>query len=372
MHSSGSKTKDMSFGESKNRGEKGEERRERNVLAPPKEVREAEVSPLLSSLRIKEAAKRLGFSHCGLAPAEPVDEAFMAHYEQWLREGKQGEMHYMENHLALRRDPRLLLSGAKTVVSLAMSYNPGSSETQKGIAWYAQGRDYHEVIKERLQRLIAPLNPPMMGDYSSATQSLPLMGEPEGAMGVRICVDTAPIMEKYWAWRCGLGWIGRHTQLVIPHEGSAFFLAEILLTMEADVYDKPLYDTPYHAGCKGCRRCLDACPTKAISEHGMDARRCLSYLTIEYRGELPEGSKPYLDECFYGCDRCLRACPHLAMNEATSVDEFRPSSALLAMMPEDWSRLSVEEYRSLFRGSAVKRAKFEGLQRNIAAMRSQD
>lgn len=317
MHSSGSKTKDMSSG-------------------------------VLSSKYIKETAQRLGFSHCGLAPAEPVDEAFMAHYEQWLREGKQGEMHYMENHLAIRRDPRLLLPGAKTVVSLAMSYNPGSSETQKGIAWYAQGRDYHEVIKERLRQLIAQVP------------------------RVRICVDTAPIMEKYWAWRCGLGWIGRHTQFVIPHEGSAFFLAEILVTMEADVYDEPIYDTPYHAGCKGCRRCLDACPTKAISEHGMDARRCLSYLTIEYRGDLPEEVKPYLDECFYGCDRCLRACPHLATNEASPVDDFRPSSALLAMMPEDWSRLSVEEYRSLFRGSAVKRAKFAGLQRNIAAMHSQD
>ena len=305
-------------------------------------------SGVLSSKYIKETAQRLGFSHCGLAPAEPVDEAFMAHYEQWLREGKQGEMHYMENHLAIRRDPRLLLPGAKTVVSLAMSYNPGSSETQKGIAWYAQGRDYHEVIKERLRQLIAQVP------------------------RVRICVDTAPIMEKYWAWRCGLGWIGRHTQFVIPHEGSAFFLAEILVTMEADVYDEPIYDTPYHAGCKGCRRCLDACPTKAISEHGMDARRCLSYLTIEYRGDLPEEVKPYLDECFYGCDRCLRACPHLATNEASPVDDFRPSSALLAMMPEDWSRLSVEEYRSLFRGSAVKRAKFAGLQRNIAAMHSQD
>ncbi len=305
-------------------------------------------SVLLNSKNLKAEALSLGFSHCGLAPAEPVPEAFMQHYEQWLRQGHQGEMHYMENHLALRRDPRLLLPGARTVVSLAMSYNPGKSDTQSGIAWYAQGQDYHEVIRGRLQQLL---------------QTIPQLTPTD----VRICVDTAPIMEKYWAWRCGLGWIGRHTQVVIPHVGSAFFLSELLLTSESDSYDLPRYPQPYHSGCGNCRQCLDACPTHAISDEGMDARRCLSYLTIEHRGPLPEGTGRYLGDCFYGCDRCLQACPHLNCGLSTPVPEFQPSPRLLAMTPDEWRRLSVDQYRQLFRGSAVKRAKYEGLVRNIHA-----
>jgi len=303
-------------------------------------------SELLNSRTLKAEALRLGFSHCGLAPAEPVDEAFMQHYEQWLRKGCQGEMHYMENHLALRRDPRLLLPGARTVVSLAMSYNPGHEATQPAIAWYAQGQDYHEVIRQRLRQLL---------------QSIPSLSPEE----TRICVDTAPIMEKYWAWRCGLGWIGRHTQVVIPHEGSAFFLAEVLLAREVDAYDKPQYDHPYHSGCGNCHRCLDACPTQAISDQGMDARRCLSYLTIEHRGPLPDGVGKHLGDCFYGCDRCLRACPHLSQAERSPVQEFQPSPQLLGMTPREWQQLSPSDYQQLFRGSAVKRAKYEGLIRNI-------
>ena len=366
----------------------------------------------------------------GLAPAEPVAPAFMAHYEEWLRKGWQGDMHYLENHLTLRSDPRLLLPGAQTVVSLAMSYNPGEGDTQKGIAWYAQGRDYHEVIRERLTLLTAHLSgedtipplqgrsggvtipplqgmsgevtipplqgrsggvtipplqgrlgevtipplqgrsggvtiPPLQGRLGGVTIPSPTGGGQEGALW-RLCVDTAPIMEKYWAWRCGLGWIGRNTQLVIPNEGSAFFLAEILTTMQADHYDTPLFPTPYHAGCKDCRRCLDACPTGALSDEGIDARRCLSYLTIEHRGELPQEAAPHLHTHFYGCDCCLRSCPHLS-HKATTVAEFQPSPQLLGMTREDWATLTPEQYRQLFRGSAVKRAKYEGLMRNIKA-----
>ena len=292
---------------------------------------------------VKAEALRLGFSHCGLAPAEEVDKAFMHHYEQWLSEGRQGGMHYMERYLALRRDPRLLLPGARTVVSLAMSYNPGTEPTQPALAWYAQGRDYHDVLRQRLQILL---------------QVLGLEG--------RICVDTAPVMEKYWAWRCGLGWIGRHTQLVVPREGSAFFLAELLLTQEADHYDTPLYSRPYHEGCGRCRRCIEACPTSALSDEGIDARRCLSYLTIEHRGPLPQETYRHLSECFYGCDRCMRACPHLS-HEATSVEDFVPSDELLSMSSTDWLHLTPLQYQLLFRGSAVKRAKYEGLMRNIQA-----
>ena len=335
----------------------------------------------LNSKQLKAEALRLGFHACGLAPAGPVDEAFMAHYENWLRQGRQGEMHYMENHLDLRRDPRLLLPGAQTVVSLAMSYNPGKADTQKSIAWYAQGKDYHDVLRERLGALVSRLSP----------SPLP----PES---FRICVDTAPVMEKYWAWRCGLGWIGRHTQLVIPRRGSAFFLAEILTTLEADEYTPPPSPSPSPSqgggngnamptsnylpslggagggcSCGRCRRCLDACPTRALSDEGIDARRCLSYLTIEHRGELPPWAKPHLSECFYGCDRCLRACPHMRADTPSDADEeFRPSAELLAMTPEQWQTLTPEHYRQLFRGSAVKRAKYEGLMRNITSPQSDD
>lgn len=342
-------------------------------------------SGVLKSKILKAEALRLGFSHCGLAPAEPVDEAYMQHYEDWLRRGWHGDMHYLENHLALRRDPRLLLSGAKTVISLAMSYNPGLAETQPALAWYAQGRDYHEVVRARARRLLEkslPGSPCQEGKGASTSRdgSFPDR-EGEG----RVCVDTAPVLEKYWAWRCGLGWIGRHTQLVIPHEGSAFFLAEILMTVEADYYDEPQTHPgpPYKGGsrasgknslpkegwggspCGTCHRCLDACPTRAITDEGLDARRCLSYLTIEHRGPLPPSIAPYLRECFYGCDRCLRACPHLSRSAASPVPDFLPSPALLAMTPTQWTQLSREDYQSLFRGSAVKRAKFEGLRRNI-------
>ncbi len=346
----------------------------------------------------------------------------MAEYEQWLRNGYHGDMHYLENHLDLRRDPRLLLPGAKTVVSLAISYDLAGLPTQPGLALYAQGRDYHEVVKERLKALLQKIRtlpqpslvgkktlplPSLVGrgqDVSSpeseevvspesgnvTTPSLQgragggsegesggsegesggSEGEPEGSSppkggwGGRICVDTAPIMEKYWAWRCGLGWIGRNRQLIIPHEGSAFFLAELLLAAEADHYSLPLREGRGGSFCGRCHRCLDACPTGALSEEGLDARRCLSYLTIEHRGPLPDDVRPHLSECFYGCDRCMRACPHYRPQQ-TPVPEFRPSEQLLNMQPADWQQLTPEQYRELFRGSAVKRAKYEGLLRNI-------
>lgn len=364
MHFNGLRTKDMSSDASKNklRGE-------------------------LSSALLKKAAYNLGFSHVGIAPAESVPNEVINHYEQWLRNGCHGDMQYLEKYLDVRRDPRLLLPGAKTVVSLALSYNPGDSPTQPSIAWYAQGRDYHDVAREKLrllaQKTLVPALPHNVEGVKAAGEDnqspSPLWGRDLGrgssTVSYHICVDTAPILEKYWAWRCGLGWIGRHTQLVIPHEGSAFFLCELLLTLEADEYDEPMSPlsplsshfsplTPHP--CGSCHRCVDACPTGAISADGLDARRCLSYLTIEHRGPLPPSAIQHLKPCFYGCDRCLRACLHLS-REATSVDDFHPSPELLAMTGSDWSSLTPEQYRELFRASAVKRAKYDGLMRNISA-----
>ena len=330
----------------------------------------------LSNERIKAEAERLGFVRCGMAKAEPVDEAFARHYRAWLEAGCQADMHYLENHLDKRFDPRLLVPGVRTVVSVAMNYYP--ARVAPGIAWYAQGKDYHDLLRERLTQLMQAI----------------------GAHG-RCFVDTAPVPERYWAWRCGLGWIGKHSQLVVPHQGSAFFLGELFIEEDVDAYDQPMPNR-----CGRCRRCLDACPTRALEiengklkiedcckskiENGklacseelegiadssifnlqfsiFNSHKCLSYLTIENRGELPPWAGEKMGDTFYGCDRCLRACPHLHA-EPTTEPLLQPSEALLSMTPTDWQQLTVEQYRLLFKGSAVKRAKYEGLMRNLHAM----
>lgn len=244
-------------------------------------------------------------------------------------------MDYMAGHMDMRLDPRLLVEGVKTIVSVAMNYLP--PQRAAGISLYAQGRDYHDVMRERLKMLMEEI----------------------GGTG-RVFVDTAPVLERYWAWRSGLGWIGRNHQLIIPGQGSTCFLGELFLTEEADNYD-----TSLPGGCGDCLRCVDACPTGALTKEGMDARQCLSYLTIEHRGALPKGTQ--LKETFYGCDRCQEVCPHLRGACPTAETAYFPSETLLAMTPEDWRGLTVEQYRELFRGSAVKRAKFEGLKRNLDA-----
>ncbi|MCD8302719.1 MAG: tRNA epoxyqueuosine(34) reductase QueG [Prevotellaceae bacterium] len=298
----------------------------------------------LNSELLKAEAQRLGFSHCQMAPAEPVPEEVQACYRQWLDEGRQADMHYLERYPLMRFNPCQLVQGVKTVVSLALSYHPGSLPTQKGLAWYAQGMDYHLVIRGKLQKLM---------------QSLGLAGSG--------FTDTAPVLEKYWAWRCGLGFLGRHTQLVIPHLGSAFFLGELFLREESDHYDSPLTPSFFSNLCGDCHRCEQACPSGAISASRIDASRCLSYLTIENRGALPTWSQSLLGECFYGCDRCLRSCPHLQSDGQPPIPEFRASDQLLSMSPADWQSLVPVRYSQLFRHSAVKRAKYASLMRNIKA-----
>lgn len=299
----------------------------------------------LSSAQVKAEAARLGFSACGLAPAGPLPPARTAAFDRWLAEGRHAGMDYLGRHAALRGDPRLLVPGAQTVVSLALAYAPATAPPPGGfrLARYALGLDYHDVVRLRLRQLMQAL----------------------GAEGAgRACCDTAPVDERYWAVRCGLGWQGRHTQVILPGQGSYFFLGELILTLPADRYDEPLAD-----GCgTACRQCLDACPTGAIRGKGpMDARRCLSYLTIEHRGPLPEGTGRHLGHCFYGCDRCAEACPHNRHARPTAVEAFEPRPGLLAMTDADWRALDIETYRRLFKGSAVKRAKYEGLLRNIRA-----
>lgn len=303
---------------------------------------------------VKAEARRLGFALCGMAPAEPVDARYADAYRRWLEEGRHADMHYLENHFDKRMDPRLLVEGTRTVISLAFNYFP--NEVAEGIAWYAQGRDYHDLLRERMTQLM---------------ETIGLHG--------RCFVDTAPVPERYWAWRCGLGWIGKHSQLVVPHIGSTFFLGELFVQEEMDAYDSPM---PNH--CGRCSKCIDACPMGAITEpqlleggvlgpesHCFDSRRCLSYLTIENRGDIPAEAKAMMSDTFYGCDRCTKACPHLH-GTPTAEPQFRPSQELLSMTPTDWQQLTPEQYQSLFKGSAVKRAKYDGLMRNIKSRFSSD
>ncbi len=304
---------------------------------------------MLHSSILKAEARSLGFSACGVAAAGPVDEVTSGQLRQWLDDGRQAGMTYMTAHLDKRLNPQLLLPGARSVVSVALNYFPRQrlSSSQLQFAYYAYGRDYHDVMRTRLSLLLERLR----------------QHAPQPAFEAKLCCDTVPMLDRYWAWRAGLGWIGKNTNLIIPRQGSFCFLGEIILTAPFDRYDRPQAD-----GCGTCEQCLHACPTRALCRpRSLDARRCLSYLTIEHRGHIPSAFAHRLHPYIYGCDRCQLACPHNRHATPTSVDEFAPNAQFLSMSSSDWQNLTREQYQTLFRGSAVKRAKFDGLCRNIAA-----
>ena len=307
----------------------------------------------LSTSFLKTIAPRLGFSACGVAPAIPVEEEVADAFRRWIAEGNHADMAYLANNVEKRLNPALLMEGAQSVVSVALNYYPAQlldAENQYEFAWYAYGQDYHEVMKARLNELAETL-----------------LADVEGEVHYRVFCDTAPLLERYWAWRCGLGWIGKNTQLIIPRAGSAFFLGEI-------IFDRPFsdYDKPMVGRCGTCTRCLNACPTQAlVRPYMLDARRCLSYLTIEYRGEtLPAEAARAMGNCIYGCDRCQQACPWTRFSRPTEVEEFMPKTEFSSLSRERLQYLTVEEFRHVFRGSAVKRAKYEGLMRNVKAVDS--
>lgn len=302
--------------------------------------------------KIKAEASRLGFFVCGFARAAPVSEAMRRHYLGWLADGRNADMAYLGNNLDKRFDPRLLMPGVKTIVVVAQNYFPARRlpEGEPQIADYALGLDYHDIVKQKLRQLAATVG---IADY-------------------RAFVDTAPVLERYWAVRAGLGWIGKNQQLIIPHAGSEFFLGELFVTVELPP------DEPLPNRCGTCHRCVDACPTHALSlpatcveGYGditrFDARLCLSYQTIENRGELTVDAKAAMGDTFYGCDRCQRACPWNRFAKPSTEPLLQPREELLAMTRQKWENLSEEDYRRLFKGSAVKRAKYEGLMRNIKA-----
>jgi epoxyqueuosine reductase len=292
---------------------------------------------------IKAKALSLGFSAIGIAKAEAVDNTTGIHFRQWIDEGKHAGMDYMCHNIDKRLNPKLLMGNAKSIISVALNYYPQRliSEEQYQISFYAYGKDYHELIKDRLHTLAAELN---FTNY-------------------RAFCDTAPILERYWAVKAGLGWTGRNHQLIIPHAGSTFFLGELFLDIELE------YDHELQNRCGNCHRCIDSCPTDALHcKKGLDANRCLSYLTIENHGEIPDDLTGKMGNYIYGCDRCILSCPWSRFSSPTTEPQLQPTEELLNLTKEQWCNLTIEEYRYLFKKSAIKRAKYEGLMRNIHAI----
>ena len=301
----------------------------------------------MTAKMIKDEAARLGFLVCGIARVEPV-EAEMRRLDTWLAKGYQAGMAYLANHREIRRDPQGLVEEAKSIISVALNYYPARKRDpeQPHIAYYAYGRDYHEVVKEKLRQL-----------WQYVARNLP-----EGtAEDARVFTDSAPLLERYWAWKAGLGWIGKNTQLILPGKGSYFFLGEIVTTWEADAYDKPV-----PSRCGTCDRCLQACPTRALEKaYTLNANHCLSYLTIENRGEIPPREARLLGNRLYGCDTCQQVCPWNRFATPATEPDFQPSEALLQLQKEDLKMFTKDDYNRIFAKSAVKRAKYEGLIRII-------
>ncbi len=294
---------------------------------------------------VKQTAQKLGFDFCGISKAEFLeDEA--PRLEAWLKKGNHGEMCYMENHFDKRLDPSKLVPGAKSVVSLLYNYYPEKDLAEEHpdhlkLAKYAYGEDYHFVIKDRLKTFMSILKEEI--------------GDVEG----RVFVDSAPVMERQWAAKSGLGWLGKNTLLINKGQGSYFFLAELIIDLELEP-DGPIKDY-----CGSCTRCIDACPTDAITPYEVDANKCISYLTIELKDQIPDSFQGKMDNWVFGCDICQEVCPWNRFSKPHSEPTFHPKNELLELFNNNWQDLTEEVFRSVFKGSAVKRTKLEGLKRNI-------
>jgi epoxyqueuosine reductase len=292
---------------------------------------------------IKSEAKRLGFLSCGISKAGFLEQE-APRLENWLNKNHNGQMAYMENHFDKRLDPTLLVEDAKSVVSLLLNYYP--SETQEGdgfkISKYAYGQDYHFVIKEKLKELLFSIQE-HIGDVSG-----------------RVFVDSAPVLDKAWAAKSGLGWIGKNSNLITQKVGSFYFIAELILDLDLE-YD---YATTDH--CGSCTACMDACPTEAIiAPYVVNGSKCISYFTIELKENIPQEMKGKFDDWAFGCDTCQDVCPWNRFSKAHSEPLFNPNPEVLTMSKKEWLEITEETFRVVFKNSAVKRAKFDGFKRNI-------
>jgi epoxyqueuosine reductase len=298
---------------------------------------------------IKDKAQELGFFYCGFSKATFLEEE-APRLESWLNNNYHGSMAYMENYFDKRLNPKLLVDNARTVISLLLNYH--TEETQKDpkapkLSKYAYGEDYHFVIKDKLNDLLA------------------FMKEEIGDIGGRVFVDSAPVMDKVWAKKAGVGWMGKSTNLIHPKEGSFFFIAEIITDIEIEA-DGPMKDY-----CGTCTKCIDACPTEAIiAPYLVDGSKCISHLTIELKDAiLPDQFKGKMDNWMFGCDVCQDVCPWNKFGKIHQEKRFQPSARLLDLTKGDWEDLEQETFQLLFKNSAVKRTKFEGLKRNISFLK---
>ena len=301
-------------------------------------------SDIVDAIRAK--AQEIGFAACGFASVGDVPDAVYKHWQEWIAAGKHASMSYMEQHAVLRRNPQELLPGARTVISLALNYYPAESmpAANPRFARYAYGEDYHDVMRR------------MMGELVQHIQSL-------RCCDCRCCCDTAPIFERYWAVQAGVGFIGRNSQLIIPDSGSYFFLGEVLTTLELPA------SQPLLSQCGSCRKCIDACPVGAISEdRSIDARRCISCQTIENRGVIPAEVAQRMGRRVYGCDTCQEVCPHNSHATPTTVEAFKPNEEFSTLTYQRLCRLTQDDFSRIFARSAVKRAKYQGLMRNVEAL----
>lgn len=299
---------------------------------------------------IKQEAYKLGFQFCGISKAEFLEEE-APRLESWLNNGFQGEMSYMENHFDKRLDPRLLVEGARSVISLSLNYYTDKKQEDPSapkLSKYAFGTDYHFVIKDKLKLLLEAIRQEI--------------GEVNG----RAFVDSAPVLDKAWAKKSGLGWVGKHSNLINKNTGSFFFLAELIVDLDLEYDIKPSHDH-----CGTCTRCIDACPTEAIvAPYLVDGSRCISYLTIELKNELPAEFKGKMDNWMFGCDVCQDVCPWNKFSVLNTEQNFRPNELILGLNHTEWQELTEETFNKVFKNSAVKRTKFKGLKRNIDFLKS--
>jgi epoxyqueuosine reductase len=298
-----------------------------------------------NAIKVKEIARAIGFDHCGIAKAARLDDD-AKRLEQWLNKGLHGEMKYMENHFDMRVDPTKLVPGAKSVITLMFNYFPAENQTPNSpkIAKYAFGKDYHVVIRQKLHEFIFKIRE--------------VLGDVEG----RGFVDSAPVLERAWAKKSGLGWIGKNGNLINKKMGSFFFLATLIVDAELEA------DTPYHQDyCGTCNKCVVACPTEAILPNkALDATKCISYFTIELKSAiLPAALSDKANNWVFGCDICQDVCPWNKFSKLHNHSELEPLNEILNFSIKDWEQLEKETFNKIFKESPIKRTKWEGMNRNL-------
>jgi epoxyqueuosine reductase len=297
---------------------------------------------------VKQLASENGFDYCGIAKAGTLDED-ARRLEKWLGQGMHGTMKYMENYFDLRIDPTKLFPGAKSVITLLQNYYPSQQSTESRISKYAYGNDYHQVIKESLKKMIDQLQ------------------EKIGMFNGRGFVDSAPVLERSWAQRSGLGWIGKNGNLITKGNGSFFFIATLIVDLDLN------YDDPFAKDfCGSCKRCIDSCPTGAIlPDRTINGSQCISYFTIELKEELIPGEmKGKFQNWMFGCDTCQDVCPWNRFSKPHSREGLQPLSEVLNFTSKQWEELSEEAFKKIFKHSPLSRAKYKGIQRNIKFLKS--